>query len=134
MGASDSHYERQVGKDLDAAFVALDKVRAEGLIVAAESCFDSRRDRIVALSSLCLFRRDPAVVEAEPPSLAAFVALAVDQPDDEVLDRFGRPFVPQEWFLVPLTAIDDAVEKIKDGTISGSVYDPGQASLVEAAR
>jgi hypothetical protein len=54
--------------------------------------------------------------------------------DIEILDRFGRPFVPQEWFLVPLKAIDDAVEKIKDGTISGYVYDPGQATLVKSGR
>lgn len=54
--------------------------------------------------------------------------------DIEIMDRFGRPVVPEEWFLVPLKAIDDAVEKIKDGTISGYVYDPHQASLVKAER
>lgn len=54
--------------------------------------------------------------------------------DIEIMDRFGRPIVPEEWFLVPLQAIDDAVEKIKDGTISGYVYDPGQATLVQNAR
>lgn len=53
--------------------------------------------------------------------------------DIEIVDRFGRPVVPEEWFLVPLNAIDDAVEKIKDETISGYVYDPGRAALVEAA-
>jgi len=53
--------------------------------------------------------------------------------DIEVLDRFGRPVVPEEWFLVPLQAIDDAVDKIKDGTISGYAYDPRQGSLVKAA-
>jgi len=54
--------------------------------------------------------------------------------DIEILDRFGRPIVPEEWFLVPLKAIDDAVEKIKDGTISEYVYDPKQATLVRVAR
>ena len=54
--------------------------------------------------------------------------------DIEIMDRFGRPIVPEEWFLVPLQAIDDAVEKIKDGTISDYVYDPGQAALVRNAR
>ena len=34
----------------------------------------------------------------------------------EIEDRFGTPVVPREWFLVPLGAINDAVEKIKDGT------------------
>lgn len=47
----------------------------------------------------------------------------------EILDRFGRPVVPREWFLVPLFAIDQAVEKIKDGTIADYQYDPGQARL-----
>ena len=49
--------------------------------------------------------------------------------DIEVMDRFGRPTVPREWFLVPLYAIDQAVEKIRDGTITSFVYDPESASL-----
>ena len=49
----------------------------------------------------------------------------------EILDRFGRPVMPREWFLVPLFVIDEAVEKIKDGTISGYVYDPQGARLKE---
>ena len=47
----------------------------------------------------------------------------------EIKDRFGRPFVPREWFLVPLYAIDEAVAKIKDGTISNWTYDPQTAQL-----
>jgi len=47
----------------------------------------------------------------------------------EIMDRFGRPVVPREWFLVPLFVIKDAVERIKDGTISSYVYDPKDASL-----
>lgn len=50
--------------------------------------------------------------------------------DIEIMDRFGNPVVPREWFLVPLFVIDDAVEKIKDGTISKFVYDPNEARLV----
>lgn len=50
----------------------------------------------------------------------------------EIMDRFGRPFIPREWFLVPLYAINDAVERIKDGTVSEYVYDPARASLVRA--
>jgi hypothetical protein len=48
----------------------------------------------------------------------------------EIKDRFGNPVVPREWFLVPLQAIDDAVERIKDGTIRDYAYDPAQAGLV----
>ncbi|MBW4976064.1 GIY-YIG nuclease family protein [Roseovarius mucosus] len=51
----------------------------------------------------------------------------------EIMDRFGRPVIPREWFLVPIFAIKDAVERIKDGTISGYVYDPKQARLVSVS-
>ncbi len=51
--------------------------------------------------------------------------------DIEIKDRFGNPVIPREWFLVPLFVIDDAVEKIKDGTITGYVYDPKSARLVK---
>jgi hypothetical protein len=34
---------------------------------------------------------------------------------------------------VPIFAIKDAVERIKDGTISGYVYDPKQAQLVSGS-
>lgn len=47
----------------------------------------------------------------------------------EIMDRFGRPVVPREWFLVPLFAINDAVDKIKDGTITSYRYDPHAAEL-----
>jgi hypothetical protein len=52
--------------------------------------------------------------------------------DVEIKDRFGQPIVPREWFLVPLFAIDEAVEKIKDGTITAYVYDPMTAKLKHA--
>ena len=47
-------------------------------------------------------------------------------------DRFGHPVQPQEWFLVPLFVVDEAVERIKDGTITNYVYDPKAARLVNA--
>jgi hypothetical protein len=34
-------------------------------------------------------------------------------------------------FLVPLFAVEEAVNRIKDGTITGYVYDPKTAGLVE---
>lgn len=48
----------------------------------------------------------------------------------EIKDRFGNPVVPHEWFLVPLFVIDEAIERIKDGTITGYVYHPESARLV----
>lgn len=47
----------------------------------------------------------------------------------EIKDRFGHPVTPREWFLVPLFAIDEAVERIRDGSIKGVSYDPEHASL-----
>lgn len=44
-------------------------------------------------------------------------------------DRFGNPVSPREWFLVPLFVIDEAIERIRDGTITGYRYEPAQASL-----
>ena len=51
--------------------------------------------------------------------------------DIEITDRFGKPVVPREWFLVPLFVVDEAVERIKDGTITDYVYDPKAARLVK---
>jgi hypothetical protein len=50
----------------------------------------------------------------------------------EIKDRFGHPIVPREWFLVPLFAIDQAIERIRDGTITGCVYNPKTARLTQA--
>jgi len=47
-------------------------------------------------------------------------------------DRFGHPVQPEEWFLVPLFVIDEAVARIKDGSITGYVYDPDNAKLVQS--
>lgn len=53
--------------------------------------------------------------------------------DIEIKDRFGNPVVPREWFLVPLFAVDEAVERIKNGSITDYVYDPKTAKLAHAA-
>ena len=53
--------------------------------------------------------------------------------DITINDRFGNPVQPQEWFLVPVFVIDEAVERIKDGTITSYVYDPKAARLVKTA-
>lgn len=52
------------------------------------------------------------------------------QLDIEIKDRFGNPVKPREWFLVPLFVVNEAVERIKDGTITEYVYDPKTARLV----
>jgi hypothetical protein len=52
------------------------------------------------------------------------------QLDLTIEDRFGHPVKPREWFLVPLPVIDEAVGRIRDGSITEVVYDPKTAQLV----
>lgn len=51
--------------------------------------------------------------------------------DIEIKDRFGNPVVPREWFLVPRFVIDEAVERIRDGTIANVKYDKKLAAFVD---
>ena len=53
--------------------------------------------------------------------------------DVQIKDRFGQPVMPREWFLVPRFAIDEAVGKIKNGTIGDYFYDPKKAELSRRA-
>jgi len=54
--------------------------------------------------------------------------------DITINDRFGHPVQPEEWYLVPLFVIDEAVLRIKDGSITDYIYDPGAAKLMRAKR
>lgn len=54
------------------------------------------------------------------------------QLDVEIKDRFGHPVVPREWFLVPVFVVNEAVERIKDGSITQYIYDPKSARLVRS--
>lgn len=55
---------------------------------------------------------------------AAQIDLTID-------DRFGKPVKPREWFLVPLHVIDEAVDRIRDGSITDMLYDPTTARLTK---
>lgn len=50
----------------------------------------------------------------------------------ELTDRFGRPVESREWFLVPLPVIEEAIDKIKKGTIGNFRYASETARIVEA--
>lgn len=52
--------------------------------------------------------------------------------DLTISDRFGNPVQPREWFLIPLQVIDEAVQKVRDGSITGVIYDPKTARLMSA--
>ena len=56
------------------------------------------------------------------------------QLDLTIEDRFGNPVKPREWFLVPLHVIDEAVERIRDGSITNVMYDPTTACLIDQAQ
>lgn len=49
----------------------------------------------------------------------------------EIKDRFGIPVTPKEWFLVPFFIIDEAVERIKNGSIVNCEYDPRIGKIVK---
>jgi hypothetical protein len=51
------------------------------------------------------------------------------QLDLTIEDRFGKPVKPREWFVVPLHVIDEAVGRIRDGSITGFEYDAKAARL-----
>ena len=48
-----------------------------------------------------------------------------------LMDRFGKPVKPREWFVVPLQVINEAMDRIRDGSITKVIYDPKSASLIE---
>lgn len=52
------------------------------------------------------------------------------QLDLTIEDRFGHPVRPREWFLVPLHVIDEAVQRIQDGSITDIVYDLKSAQMI----
>lgn len=49
--------------------------------------------------------------------------------DIEIMDRFGKPFKPREWFMLPLEVIDEAVKKMIDGSIVNFRYDHKSCSI-----
>lgn len=50
--------------------------------------------------------------------------------DVELQDRFGIDVTPQEWFLLPLPVIEDAISKLIDGTLHEFDYDQAIAKIV----
>lgn len=53
------------------------------------------------------------------------------QLDLTIQDRFGHPVHLRERFFVPLHVIDEAVTRIRDGSITRVLYDPKTAGLLE---
>lgn len=89
-------------------------------------------------------KKDPTYLLADVEIVATFKLANINRTKLEALlhkffncarlevnlhDRFGIPVNPREWFLVPLEAVEAAIEKIKEGTIEQFRYDPETASL-----
>ncbi|HMP82162.1 MAG TPA: GIY-YIG nuclease family protein [Verrucomicrobiota bacterium] len=50
--------------------------------------------------------------------------------DLKLPDRFGLQVESREWFLVPFPVIEEAIQKLMDGTIENFRYDPETARIV----
>ena len=50
--------------------------------------------------------------------------------DLTISDRFGNPIRPREWFIVPLSVVQEAVERLQAGELHRYEYAPTQATLV----
>jgi hypothetical protein len=53
--------------------------------------------------------------------------------DVELQDRFGQAVQPREWFLVPLPVIEEAINKLMDGSLSRYEYEHRSASIIEVS-
>lgn len=50
--------------------------------------------------------------------------------DLKLPDRFGLHVESREWFLIPFAVIEEAIQKLMDGTIENFRYDPETARIV----
>jgi hypothetical protein len=91
-------------------------------------------------------KKDPTYLLADVEIVAEFPLANVDRRaveallhklfaparlDLELKDRFGLQVEPREWFLVPVTAISEALARVIDGTIEGYRYDRMSARLTK---
>jgi hypothetical protein len=98
-------------------------------------------------SRLANAKKDPTYLLADVEIVATFKLANINQKgleallqkffssarlDLELIDRFGAPVKPREWFLVPLEVIEAVIEKIMEGTIEQFRYDPKTASLTRS--
>lgn len=131
---------------------------ATGYVYVARSCSDNpfvseHRDVIHKIgvtggdvkTRIANARKDPTYLLADVELVATYKLANVNRKALESLlrkcfssarldltlkDRFGGQVEPQEWFLVPLPVIDEAMERLKAGTLAGVCYDVDTAQLV----
>jgi hypothetical protein len=56
------------------------------------------------------------------------------QLDLTIQDRFWQLVKPREWFLIPLSVIDEAIDYLRDGNLPEVEYDPQSVRLVSRAQ
>lgn len=91
-------------------------------------------------------KKDPTYLLADVEVVASYQLANIDRKKLEVIlhrffgdvrvdltlkDRFGFDVVPQEWFLVPLPAIEEVIDRIADQSIGDYRYDLHVARLVK---
>jgi hypothetical protein len=97
-------------------------------------------------SRIAIAKKDPTFLLAEVEIVATFKLANINRKrleallhkffgkarlDLELKDRFGAQVEPREWFLVPLAVIEEAIQKLMEGTIQNFQYDPETARVVE---
>lgn len=90
-------------------------------------------------------RRDPTYLLADVEIIATFTLSNINRKkleallhkffgkarlDLELKDRFGSQVEPREWFLVPFPVIEEAIEKLINGSIDKFRYDPETARII----
>lgn len=89
-------------------------------------------------------KKDPTYLLAEVEVVATFKLANINRKALEALlhkffvgarldvalkDRFGASVEPKEWFLVPMSAIEETIQKLMEGTIGNYRYDPVSARI-----
>lgn len=85
------------------------------------------RAKVEVVASYKLFGINRSRLERQFHKLFAHARL-----DVTLHDRLGYPVQPDEWFMVPLPVIDEAVDRIKDGSITQYIYDKAALKLRKA--
>ena len=52
--------------------------------------------------------------------------------DLQLKDRFGFDVAPREWFLLPLPVIEEAIQKLIDGSLPKFRYEPEEGKIVSS--
>ncbi len=80
---------------------------------------------VAIVSEAEVFNVNPQKLEHLMHTFFANACLNID-----IYDSQGKRHTPREWFVVPLSVIESALEKIVDGSIVDYVYDPETEQIV----